>query len=68
MIIPKIEISDVIELKKQHPCGSKQMRVLRVGSDIRLCCVGCGRDITLPRTKLEKMIKKINGNTPSKDK
>jgi hypothetical protein len=64
-MIPRIELDDILEMKKPHPCSSKQMRVLRVGSDIRLLCLGCGRDITLPRTKLEKMIRKINGELPS---
>ncbi len=65
MKIIKIEVGDILELKKPHPCSSKEMRVLRVGSDLRLECVGCGRDMTLPRTKVEKMIKKINGELPT---
>ena len=35
------------------------MRVLRVGSDMRVVCTGCGRDLTLPRVKLEKAVKRI---------
>ncbi len=65
MKILKIEVGDTLELKKPHPCSSKQMRVLRVGSDLRLLCLGCGRDMTLPRIKVEKMIKKINGEQPT---
>ncbi len=59
ILIPKICVGDTVELKKPHPCGEKQFRVLRVGSDIRIVCMGCGRDMTLERPKLEKAIKKI---------
>lgn len=59
MIIPKINVGDILELKKNHPCGEKRFTVMRVGSDIRIVCCGCGRDMTMPREKLEKAIKKI---------
>lgn len=59
MIIPKIEVGDILQLKKKHPCGSLLFKVLRTGSDIRLICEGCGHDMTLPREKLERAIKKI---------
>ncbi len=56
--IPEITVGDVFELRKEHPCGDKRFRVVRVGSEVRLVCVGCGRDLVLPRPKLEKAIKK----------
>ncbi len=59
MEIPRFGVGDTLELKKNHPCGEKRFTVLRVGSDIRILCCGCGRDMTLPREKLEKAIKKI---------
>ncbi|MFY9381007.1 MAG: DUF951 domain-containing protein [Eubacteriales bacterium] len=57
--IPVIRVGDVLELKKPHPCGEKRFVCRRVGSDIRIICLGCGRDLTIPREKLEKSIKKI---------
>ena len=57
--IPKISVGDVLEMKKEHPCGARKFTVLRIGSDIRVLCSGCGRDMVLPRVKLEKSIKKI---------
>ena len=60
MNIPKLSVGDVLELKKNHPCGSKSLSVARIGSDIRIICTGCGRDMTVPREKLEKAIKKIH--------
>ncbi len=58
-VIPKISVGDTLELKKPHPCGTKKFTVLRIGSDIRIVCCGCGRDMTLERIKLEKAIKNI---------
>lgn len=59
MTIPRFSVGDTLELKKNHPCGEKRFTVMRTGSDIRIVCLGCGRDMTLPREKLEKSIKKI---------
>ena len=59
MNIIKYRLGDVIELKKEHPCGSKQFKVLRVGSTIRIVCLRCSRDMEIDRIKLEKATKKI---------
>lgn len=59
MNIIKLAVGDVAEMKKKHPCGSSSFRVLRVGSDIRALCLGCGHDVTLERVKFEKSIKKL---------
>lgn len=62
MNIPKFEKGDTLIMKKKHPCGSVAFEVLRTGSDIRIKCKGCGHDMTLPRLKLEKNIKKVENN------
>ena len=54
-----IHVGDVLELKKQHPCGSKEWKVLRVGMDFKLRCAGCGHEVMLPRSKAEKAVKKV---------
>ena len=54
-----LHLHDQVELKKQHPCGSKRWEILRVGMDIKLKCTRCGREVMLPRAKAEKGIKKI---------
>ncbi len=59
MKIIKFNVSDKLLLKKKHPCGNSIFTVLRTGSDIRVVCDTCGRDITLERTLLEKNIKKV---------
>ena len=56
-----LSVGDKIEMKKNHPCGKKSVvfTVLRIGADIKIKCDNCGREIMLPRLKVEKMIKKV---------
>ena len=56
-----VQVNDVIEVKKQHPCGGKTFLVLRIGMDFKIRCEKCGREIMLPRQKIEKSIRTING-------
>ncbi len=55
----KLEIGDIITTKKQHPCGSKDFIITRVGVDFVIKCQKCSREIWIPRVKLEKRIKQI---------
>ena len=48
------EVGDIVKLKKQHPCGSNEWEILRVGADFRLKCTGCGHHIMLARKLVEK--------------
>ncbi len=50
---------DVLVMKKNHPCGTNRMLVLRSGMDFRLRCEGCGREFMSPRSKIERNIKSI---------
>ena len=59
MNIIHFSVNDSLILKKKHPCSSDTFKVLRIGSDIRIFCTNCKRDLTIPREKLEKMIKKV---------
>lgn len=54
-----IHVGDVLEMKKQHPCGCKDWKVLRVGMDFKLRCLGCQREMMIPRAKAEKAIKRV---------
>lgn len=60
--IIKLTVGDILELKKPHPCGGRLFDVLRVGSDVRIICKTCKRDMTIGRIKLEKSIKKVTAN------
>lgn len=57
-IIP-IRVGDLLELKKPHPCGEKRFKVMRTGSEVRIICIGCGRDMVMDRLKLEKAVKTV---------
>lgn len=53
------QVGDIVETKKQHPCGCKQWEITRIGVDFKLKCVGCGHVIMVEREKALKMIKKL---------
>ena len=57
--LPRFGEGDLLELKKKHPCGASLFRVLRSGSDVRILCEKCSRDMTFPREQLEKMIRRV---------
>lgn len=52
-------LGDIVEMKKDHPCGSKDWEIIRMGADIKIKCCGCGRIVMLPRSKFEKDMKKV---------
>ena len=54
-----IQVGDILTMKKEHPCGSKQWEVLRTGADFRLRCCGCGHEVMGPRSKVEKNIRQV---------
>ncbi len=57
-----IKVGDILEMKKAHPCGSKdskQFLVVRIGADFKIRCQACGHEIMLPRSKVEKNIRKV---------
>jgi hypothetical protein len=54
-----VRVGDILTMKKDHPCGSREMLVLRSGMDFKLRCSGCGREFMVPRSKIEKSIKGI---------
>ena len=54
-----VRVGDILLMKKTHPCGAKEFLVLRSGADFRIRCMGCGREVMVPRHKVEKHIKQI---------
>lgn len=53
------KVGSVVVMKKQHPCGSNEWEVIRVGADIKIKCCACGRSIMLPRIEFNKKLKKV---------
>ena len=59
-----LRVGDIITTKKNHPCGTKTFSILRVGADIKIKCTGCGREVMIPRHKIEKNIKSVKREEP----
>lgn len=55
----KLYIGDVVEMRKQHPCGGWEWEIVRVGADIGLTCCTCGRRVLLPRRQFARGAKKF---------
>lgn len=53
------ELHDIVEMKKQHPCGTNSWEIIRMGADIRIKCQGCGQLILMPRREFERKMKKV---------
>ena len=54
-----VQVGDKLIMKKEHPCGSSEFKVLRTGMDFKIRCTRCEREVMVPRKKIEKNIKKI---------
>ena len=54
-----VKVGDKLIMKKNHPCGSNEFEVLRIGMDFRIRCTNCGREVMVPRAKIERSIKNI---------
>ena len=55
----EIRLSDIVQMRKKHPCGSDQWKVIRIGADIKIKCLGCGRIVMLDRAVFVKRRKKV---------
>jgi hypothetical protein len=59
MKIVRFSVGDTLIMRKPHPCGDNRFKVARTGSDVRIICLKCSRDVTVERLKLEKNIKTV---------
>ena len=59
-MLPELKLEDTLRLRKQHPCGSYEWKITRLGADIGLECVICKRRVLLPRRKLARRLKSIS--------
>lgn len=53
------KLGSKVIMKKPHPCGVNEWEITRIGADIKIKCLGCGRSIMLPRIEFNKKLKKI---------
>lgn len=52
-------LNDVVQMKKPHPCGENQWKIIRMGMDIRIKCLGCNHSVMIPRKDFVKKMKKV---------
>lgn len=57
-MLPDIRLNDIVRLRKPHPCGGYEWKIVRLGADIGLECLQCGRRILLTRRELNRRMKK----------
>ncbi len=57
MNVPEVALGDRVRLRKPHPCGGNTWQVTRIGSDIRLRCLTCGRVILLRREQFRRRLR-----------
>ncbi len=55
----EFKLGDIVRMKKQHPCGSYNWEVVRMGADIKIKCLGCQRLVMLPRLQFEKRLVRV---------
>jgi hypothetical protein len=58
-VLPDLKLDDRVRLRKPHPCGGYEWKIVRLGADIGLECLSCGRKVLLPRRILARRMKAI---------
>lgn len=53
------DLGTIVIMKKPHPCGTNEWEIVRVGADIKIKCLKCGRTVLIPRVEFNKKLKKI---------
>jgi hypothetical protein len=54
-----LQLGDIIKMKKAHPCGSQEWKILRVGADFRLQCMGCGHQVLMAWRLVDKNVRGV---------
>ncbi len=57
------KLEDIVVMKKPHACKTNEWKITRMGVDIKLKCMNCGREIMMDRLEFEKKLKKVLGDT-----
>jgi hypothetical protein len=58
-MLPDLHLDDVVRLRKPHPCGGYEWKIVRLGADIGLECLQCQRRVLLTRRELLRRLKVI---------
>jgi hypothetical protein len=61
-----IRLDDIVKMRKTHPCGGDEWRVVRLGTDIGMICLTCRRKVYLPRSRFARQVKKYSSRGPDR--
>lgn len=61
MVEKVFDLNDIVEMKKPHPCGHNRWKIIRMGADIRIKCLGCSHSVLMPRREFTRKMKKVIG-------
>lgn len=59
MLQKEFDLHDIVEMKKQHPCGTNRWKIIRMGMDIRIKCEGCQHSVLIPRKEFNRKLKRV---------
>lgn len=58
-MVPEMNLEDIVRLKKAHPCGGYEWRIVRLGADIGIKCLTCGHRVLLEKSVFERCVKEF---------
>jgi len=58
----KYNLESHVIMKKPHACQTNEWIIKRIGVDIKIKCVNCGREIMMDRLEFERKLKKVIGD------
>lgn len=60
-MVPTFKLNDIVVMKKPHACGTNEWMIIRVGVDVKIKCLNCGREVMLDRLEFSRKLKKVIG-------
>ena len=55
----ELQLNDIAQMRKPHPCGGDRWQIVRLGADIGIRCLTCGHRVLLPRAIFERRIRRL---------
>ena len=55
LVVP-FAVGDVVTLRKPHPCGGNEWEIKRVGADLGMACLKCGRRVMIDRFTIQRRL------------
>ena len=61
------KLNDIVIMKKPHACGTNEWQIIRMGVDIKIKCINCGREVMIDRLEFTQKLKKVIGGNNEKE-